>query len=125
MHPGREKNQGKHRERSRATIFYRLGKDGSHKDLQDVLTDKRKAQGGGESQATIEIHDDKPGENTRPEKSQKETTAIPPTVQAQIDALAAIVQGLKKRHDPLDEVDHRRGTPFCARITPQSTRHQL
>ena len=26
------------------------------------------------------------------------------------------MQGLKKRHDPLGEVDHRAGSPFCARI---------
>ena len=65
---------------------------------------------------TIEIRDDKPGEHTQPEKTEKETTVIPPAVQAQIDALTATVQGLKKRHDPLDEVDHRAGSPFCARI---------
>ena len=41
---------------------------------------------------------------------------IPPAIQAQIDALAATVQGLKKRHSPLDEVDHRTGSPFCVRI---------
>ena len=45
-----------------------------------------------------------------------ETTAIPPAVQAQIDALEANVQGLKKRHSPLNEVDHRTGSPFCVRI---------
>ena len=45
-----------------------------------------------------------------------ETTAIPPAVQAQIDALEANVQGLKKRHSPLNEVDHRTGSPFYVRI---------
>ena len=44
-----------------------------------------------------------------------ETTAIPPAVQAQIDALEANVQGLKK-HSSLNEVDHRTGSPFCVRI---------
>ena len=40
---------------------------------------------------------------------------IPPAIQAQIDALAATVQGLKKRHSPLDEVDQRTGSPFCVK----------
>ena len=55
------------------------------------------------------------GESTR-QGSEKETTVIPPTIQVQIDALAATLQGLKKRHNPLDEVDHRTGSPFCVRI---------
>lgn len=45
-----------------------------------------------------------------------ETTAIPPAVQVQIDALAVTVRGLKKRHNPLNEVDHRTGSPFCVKI---------
>ena len=40
---------------------------------------------------------------------------IPPAIQAQIDALAATLQGLKKRHSPLDEVDQRTGSPFCVK----------
>ena len=89
-----------------------MGKNGLQKDL-DALTDKRKA--GGESPATIEIREDKLGENTR-QGSEKETTAIPPAIQAQIDALKANVQGLKKQHSPLNEVDHRTGSPFCIKI---------
>ena len=98
MHPGREKIQGEHKERSRATIFDCPGKDRPQKDLRDVLTYKRKAAG--ESPPTIEIRDDKPGENTR-QGSEKETTGIPPAIQAQIDALAATVQGLKKTAQPV------------------------
>ena len=45
-----------------------------------------------------------------------ETTATPPAVQAQIDALEATVEGLKKWHNPLNEVNHRTGSPFCVRI---------
>ena len=45
-----------------------------------------------------------------------ETIAIPPAVQAQIDALAVTIRGLKKRHSPLDEEDHRTGSTFCVRI---------
>ena len=79
-----------------------------------MLTDKRKAQGGGKSPATIEIRDDKPGENTRPGGSEKET-AVSTEIQVRIDALAPTVQGLKKWHSPLDEVDQRTGSPFCVK----------
>lgn len=100
LHPGRERNQGKLNERSRATIFDHLGKNGLQKDLWDVLTDKRKAQGGGESPATIEIRDDKPGENTRPGGSEKETSPVSPVIQTHIDSLAATTQGLRKMAQP-------------------------
>ena len=97
-----------------------MGKHTTQKDLRDVIADRRRTVHVEEPirpTSQVEILDDGlPDRNARPSSPENESQAVAPSIQAQLDALTAVVQGLLKRPSAIDRVDHRSGNPFYARI---------
>ena len=103
-------------------MFDQAGEHASRKDLRDVITNKRRTvpvegQNLNRPASQVEILDGgAPDGNARPGGQDLGTSSVAPAIQAQLDMLAAAVQGLSKRPSGIDAIDHRRGSPFCARI---------